>query len=57
MNSNQTSDAKQNGGASGTKTTSLSPRETSSGKMAGTTPGVSGAGVTGADKSNRNVKS
>ncbi len=57
MNNKQTSDHKQNGGRSGTKTTSLSPRETTSGKMQGTTPGVSGAGVAGADTANRNKRS
>ena len=57
MYKNQASDHKQNGGRSGTKTTSLSPRETTSGKMQGTTPGVSGASKAGADTSNRNVKS
>jgi len=57
MNNKQTADHVQNGGNSGTKVQKLTPKETSSGKMSGTTPGVSGAGVSGADTANRNKRS
>ena len=51
-NPSQSSDKFQDGGASGTKTTSLTPRETSA-----TPPLGNGAGGEDADVGNRNVKS
>lgn len=52
---NQTTDDDQDGGASGTKTTSLTPRPYAHGTRSG--PGSNGTdGQTNNEKGNRNVK-